>query len=74
MSMKYFLVIWVCSFVNGADCGPTIKHSTPYNSWYECSVAAHLESVRLIKKIGSTYVDQFKIGTKYTCRLEPDGV
>ena len=74
MSMKYFLIIWVCAFVNGTDCGPAVKHSTSYNSWYECSIAAHAESIRLLEKIGPVYANQLKIGTKYTCVLKPDGV
>ena len=39
-----------------------------YNSWYECSRAAHMESVKLLSKMGYAYVNKYQIGTKYNCK------
>ena len=69
MSMKYFLIIWVCAFLNPGDtrCLDPVTYPTAYNSWYECSRAAHMESIKLVSKMGYKYVNDMKIGTRYTC-------
>ena len=45
-----------------------IEYPTIYDSWYECSRAAHTESVKLMSKMGYKYVNDFKVGTKYHCK------
>ena len=52
MSMKYFLIIWVCAFINPGDirCLDPITYPTAYDSWYECSRAAHTESVKVTQR------------------------
>ena len=74
MSMKYMLIIWVCSFLDGPQCSIPIKYPTPYNSWYECSRAAHLESLKMMSTFGFKYVNDNRLGTKYTCRLDLNSV
>ena len=66
--MKYVLILWVCSFVNNNGCLPPIESKITYDSWYECSVAAHKNSVSLLQKMGYADVNKYKVGTKYTCR------
>ena len=66
--MKYILIIWVCSFLQGNACLPPVEYPTTYNSWYECSRDAHVESVKLLSKMGYAYVNKYHIGTKYNCR------
>ena len=65
---KFTLIIWVCSFIQGNSCLPPIEMPKLYSSWYECSVAAHKESVTLLQKMGYANVNKYKVGTKYTCR------
>ena len=66
--MKYILIIWVCSFVNNNGCLPPVESKITYDSWYECSVAAHKESVSLLQKMGYANVNRYQVGTKYACR------
>jgi len=70
LSMKYILIIWVCAFLNPGDtrCSDPAVYPAAYNSWYECSRAAHTESVQLMSKMGYKYVNDMKIGTRYTCQ------
>jgi len=63
--MKYVLIIWVCSFLHGNACLAPIEYPTTYNSWYECSRDAHVESVKLLSKMGYAYVNKYQIGIKY---------
>ena len=66
--MKYILIIWVCSFVNNNGCLPPVESKITYDSWYECSVAAHQESIALMQKMGYANVNKYLVGTKYSCR------
>ena len=66
--MKYILIIWVCSFIQGNACMAPIEYPTLYDSWYECSRNAQVESIKLMSKMGFKQVNDYKIGTKYTCK------
>ena len=68
--MKYFLIIWVCAFINPGDtrCLDPVTYPTGYNSWYECSRAAHQESLSIMSKLGYKNVNDYQVGTKYHCK------
>jgi len=74
MSMKYFLIIWVCSFGSPINCGPAMVQDLTYSSWNDCAIAAHAESAKVLRKMGSDQVNLYKLGTRYTCRLAPDDI
>ena len=40
-----------------------------YDSWYECSRAAHTESLKIMAKMGYKSVNQYKVGMKYNCKV-----
>ena len=70
MSMKYFLIIWVCSFISGtSQCFPPMELSVLYDSWYECSRDAHQQSMKILSTIGFKKVNDAQMGTKYHCRI-----
>ena len=66
--IKFSLIIWVCSFLGGQTCAPPITIDTMYNSWYECSRAAHQESLKIMSKLGYTAVNKEQIAMKYRCK------
>ena len=71
MSMvKFTLVIWVCSFLGGQTCMPPIKSPIIYDSWYECSRAAHQESIKIMSKMGYKLVNEAHVAMKYRCTAE----
>jgi len=67
--VKFTLIIWVCSFLGENLCMKPVQSSTLYNSWYECSRAAHQESINILSKLGYKYVNDGKIGTRYVCKI-----
>ena len=67
--IKFTLTIWVCSFLSGGVCMPPVQSPVLYDSWYECSRAAHQESVKILSKIGYKKVNDEKIATRYTCKI-----
>ena len=68
--IKFSLTIWVCSFLSMPSvCMPPVQSPVLYNSWYECSIAAHRESIKLYSKIGYKMVNKARLATRYTCRV-----
>ena len=65
---KFTLIIWICSFLHGEICMAPIQSPTVYNSWYECSQAAHRESMKMMSKLGYMAVNKDKIAMKYRCK------
>ena len=68
---KFMLIIWVCSFLGerGA-CLPPLEYHKQFDSWYECSRAAHSETLLMMSKMGYKYVNDNKIAMSYSCREE----
>jgi len=67
--IKFTLTLWVCSFLGQNLCMPPIKPPILYDSWYECSRAAHKESLQILSKIGYKAINDGKIAMKYTCTV-----
>jgi len=68
--MKFILIIWVCTFLHENACLKPIKYPKLFDSWYECSIAAQIESRKLIQKGGYAWVNKYEVGTKYSCVIE----
>ena len=66
--IKFTLTMWMCSFLGQQLCMPPIQSPVIYNSWYECSRAAHHESLKIMSKLGYTAVNKDKIAMKYRCK------
>jgi len=45
-----------------------IQYPTLYDSWYECSRNAHIESGKILSKMGYRNVNLYKVGMKYQCK------
>ena len=54
--------------MQGSACLAPMEYPTTYDSWYECSRDAHVESIKLMSNMGYKYVNDLQIGTKYNCR------
>jgi len=66
--IKFTLIIWVCSFLGGQICMPPIESPVLYDSWYECSRAAHKESLKMMSNLGYEVVNKSQIAMKYRCK------
>ena len=59
----------MCSFLSMPSvCMPPIQSPVLYNSWYECSRAAHRESMKIYSKIGYKMMNESRLATRYTCK------
>ena len=66
ISMKFILTMYVCSFLH-QDCAPGVVYPTQFDSWYDCMIKAHEESVNLLINIPPDMVEANRLATKYTC-------
>jgi hypothetical protein len=64
--MKFILTIYVCSFIE-FNCMPGQKIKE-FDTWNQCLIAAHNESIKIITKIPPELVESKRIATKYTCQ------
>ena len=65
---KFILIIWVCSFLVGTKCMSPVTYPGVYDSWMECSKAAHIESMKLLEEFDLDFVNKNNVGMKYNCK------
>ena len=66
--IKFTLILWVCSFLEGTNCMPPITFPEVYDSWLECSKAAHVHSIEMLESFNPDFVNENNVGMKYVCR------
>ena len=47
---------------------PPVTYPGVYDSWLECSKAAHLESIKLMESFDTDFINRYKVGMKYSCK------
>ena len=66
--INFTLTLWVCSFLSAPSvCMPPIYSPQLYDSWYECSRAAHQQSLKIYSDIGYKIVNDARLSTRYMC-------
>ena len=45
-----------------------------YKSWNDCAIAAHAESVKVLQEMSPALVNQYRLGTRYTCLSQPGSI
>ena len=66
--MKYFLILWVCSAIDGSCITPPIQNPQPFNSHYECVKAGYLDGLQMIQTMGEKVVEKNRIFVPFNCR------
>ena len=49
---------------------PPITFPQVYDSWLDCSKAAHVESIKLMESLDPDFVNKNQVGMKYICRQD----
>ena len=70
VSMKYFLILWVCSAINGACMVPPITYPEPFNSHYECVNAGYLDGLQMVQSMGKEEVEKNRLFVAFNCKPE----
>ena len=68
--MKYFLILWVCSAINGACMVPPVTYPEPFNSHYECVNAGYLDGLQMVQNIGREEVERNRLFVAFNCKPE----
>ena len=71
LSMKYFLILWVCSAVHNSCLAPPIAYTQPFKSHYDCVHAGYLNGMEMVEKMTRTVVEKDRLFVAFNCRLEP---
>ena len=69
--MKFFLILWVCSAIDGSCITPSIQNPQPFNSHYECIKSGYLSGLEMIESMGEKVVEKNRIFVPFNCSPEP---
>jgi len=47
---------------------PPVTYPGVYDSWLDCSKAAHIESIKLLETFDIDFINKYKVGMKYSCQ------
>ncbi len=70
VSMKYFLILWVCSAINASCLVPPITIPEAYNSHNECVSAGYAQGYNVFKAIDSIIAEKQRLFVAFNCKLE----
>jgi hypothetical protein len=66
MSMKFLLILQVCSFLSG-ECKAPMQIPQLYSNWAECATDASVKSLELLQSEGFENVNNYRLAVKYGC-------
>ena len=70
LSMKYFLLLWVCSAINGSCMSPPLQSSQIFDSHYECVKSGYLEGLQMVQAIGEIEIEKNRLFAAFNCKPE----
>ena len=68
--MKFFLILWVCSAIDGSCITPPIQNPQPFNSHYECVKSGYLLGLEMIESMDKKIVEKNRIFVPFNCSPE----
>ena len=68
--MKYFLILWVCSAVNGSCLQPPIRDYQLFNTHYECVNVGYSKSLKMVQTMKREVVEKNRLFVAFNCKLE----
>ena len=68
--MKYFLILWVCSAINGSCIVPPISIPETFNSHNECVAAGYAQGYNVFKAIDPIVAEQQRLFVAFNCDPE----
>ena len=68
--MKFFLILWVCSAIDGFCMAPPIQNTQPFNSHYECVNAGYIDGMQMVQAMGEKVVEKNRLFVAFNCQPE----
>ena len=70
LSMKYFLILWVCSAINASCIVPPITTPETYDSHNECVSAGYAQGFNVFKSIDPIVAEEQRLFVAFNCKPE----
>ena len=70
LSMKYFLILWVCSAINASCIVPPITIPDTFSSHNECVSAGYAQGLNVFKSIDPIVSEQQRLFVAFNCKQE----
>ena len=68
--MKFFLILWVCSTINGSCMLPPITLPNTFNSHNECVAAGYKQGLNVFKTIDQKITEEQRLFVAFNCKPE----
>ena len=68
--MKYLLILWVCSAINGACMVPPVTYPQPFNSHYEGVEEGYITSYDMVQAMSRESVEINRLFVAFNCKPE----
>jgi hypothetical protein len=66
--MKFLMVIFICSNVQGNECRPIQPLITYFNTYSECAIHAYEYSTTILKKLDLKFINTYRVYTVFNCK------
>ena len=70
LSMKYFLILWVCSAINASCIVPPITIPDTFSSHNECVSAGYAQGFNVFKAIDPKVSEEQRLFVAFNCKPE----
>ena len=70
VSMKYFLILWVCSAINASCIIPPITIPETFNSHNECVSAGYAQGYNVFQAIDPIVAEKQRLFVAFNCKQE----
>ena len=71
LSMKYFLILWVCSAINASCIVPPITIPETFNNHNECGAAGYAEGYNVFVAIDKKIAEELRLFVAFHCDPQP---
>ena len=68
--MKYFLLLWVCSAINGSCMLPPLQSSQLFNSHYECVNEGYRAGLEMVQAMGREIIEEQRLFVAFNCKQD----
>ena len=69
--MKFILVMQICSFALGT-CDVAMERAMPFNSYHECSMSGHLNSIKVMQDLGDEFTNENRTVVRHWCEQKTE--
>ena len=68
--MKYFLLLWVCSAINGSCIVPPITIPDTFDSHNECVATGYKQGLNVFQSIDQKVAEEQRLFVAFNCKPE----